>query len=99
MNAMKTIPPEAVSYKRTPDFTAVTLPAGLRRNHSTRSGVWGRIHVVEGRLRYRVLGHAPTEHLLSPDRPGVIEPEVPHEVEPVGDVRFYVEFLRSPVPA
>jgi hypothetical protein len=27
---------------------------------------------------------------------GVVEPRVPHEVEPSGTVRFYVEFLRSP---
>ena len=36
------------------------------------------------------------EHLLSPKRIGVVEPEVPHEVEPVGAVRFFVEFLREP---
>jgi hypothetical protein len=32
--------------------------------------------------------------VLSPDTPGVVEPEVPHEVEPLGGVRFFVEFLR-----
>ena len=34
--------------------------------------------------------------MLTPERPGVVEPEVAHEVEPLGPVRFLVEFLRSP---
>jgi tellurite resistance-related uncharacterized protein len=52
--------------------------------------------VVQGTLRYRILGPEPEEHVLSPDCPGIVEPEVPHEVEPLGEVRFYVEFLREP---
>ena len=36
------------------------------------------------------------EHVLTPERPGVVEPEVPHEVEPSGEVRFFVEFLKLP---
>jgi hypothetical protein len=32
---------------------------------------------------------------LSPDRAGVVMPEVVHHVEPIGRVRFYVEFYRA----
>lgn len=47
--------------------------------------------MVEGRLLYRIL--APREErVLSPGTPGVVAPEQPHEVEPLGKVRFYVEF-------
>ena len=35
------------------------------------------------------------EHVLEPGRDGIVEPQVPHEVEPLGPVRFYVEFLRE----
>jgi hypothetical protein len=52
--------------------------------------------VLSGSLRYRILGPDPEEHILSPERVGVVEPEVPHEVEPLGEVRFYVEFLGQP---
>jgi hypothetical protein len=38
------------------------------------------------------------EHVLSRERIGIVEPEVPHEVEPLGEVRFHVEFLRCPEP-
>lgn len=35
-------------YKRTPTFDEHTIPAGLRRDHRTRAGVWGRIVVEAG---------------------------------------------------
>ena len=93
---MKTLPRDAVAYQRTPEFDETSLPAGLRRRHTTKPGVWGRIRVLEGSLRYRILEPALEECVLSPSRPGVVEPGVPHEVEPIGAVRFFVEFLRRP---
>jgi tellurite resistance-related uncharacterized protein len=91
---VKTLPPDVVPYRRTAEFTETTVPSGLRRRHTTQRGVWGRIKVLEGALRYRILEPQLEEHVLSADRAGVVEPEVPHEVEPIGAVRFYVEFLR-----
>jgi tellurite resistance-related uncharacterized protein len=85
-----------VAYRRTAEFTEATVPAALLRRHTTKAGVWGRIHVLEGALRYRILEPVVEEHELSPGRVGVVEPEVPHEVEPQGSVRFYVEFLQRP---
>ena len=93
---MKAIPHDARAYKRTPTFTETTVPKGLTRRHATKKDVWGRIVVVEGRLLYRVLEPKLTEEVLTPAQFGVIEPEAPHEVEPLGDVSFYVEFLRRP---
>jgi hypothetical protein len=44
-------------------------------------------------LRYRVL--APQlETTLAPGIVGVIEPDAVHSVEPIGPVRFYLEFFR-----
>ncbi len=93
---MKTLPLGFVSYRRTPEFSESTVPAALRRHHATKAGVWARIHVVAGSLRYRILGPEPEEHTLSPDHAGVVEPELLHEVEPLGEVRFYLEFFRRP---
>lgn len=93
---MKALPPDAVAYRRTAEFSEATVPAALLRRHTTKAGVWARICVVAGRLRYRVLEPDHEEHVLSPECPGVVEPEVPHEVAPLGAVRFYVEFLRRP---
>ncbi len=92
---MKPLPPDLVPYQRTPEFSEATVPAGLRRRHATKAGVWGRICVLDGSLRYRILEPEPEEHELVSGRDGVVEPEIPHEVEPLGEVRFFVEFLRS----
>ena len=91
---MKTLPDGLGEYQRTAEFSGSSVAGGLLRSHTTKAGVWGRIRVLEGTLRYRILGDAPEELLLTVERPGVVEPEVPHEVEPVGRVRFRVEFLR-----
>ena len=81
-------------YKSTPVFDEVTLPAGLRREHRTKVGAWGVIRVLEGRLRYQVLDPS-SEVILEPGRPGLILPEQPHLVEPLGPVRLQVEFYDS----
>lgn len=96
LDVMKTLSPDVVAYKRTRTFDQDTVPAGLLRDHATRAGVWGRICVEAGRLRYRVPGDPPVDVVLEPGVDGVVEPEVLHSVEPVGAVRFHVEFLRRP---
>ena len=49
---------------------------------------------VAGTLRYRVdaLG---IEVDLAAGRPDIVVPELPHSVQPIGAVRFSVEFLRA----
>lgn len=47
--------------------------------------------MLEGRLRYQVLDPN-SEVILEPGRPGLILPEQPHLVEPLGPVRMQVEF-------
>ena len=92
---MKELPENVKPYKRTPEFTAETVPSGLLRDHNTKPGVWGKIVVLEGTLLYRILEPEVEEHRLDPEHPGVVEPTVKHEVEVQGDVRFYVEFHRQ----
>jgi tellurite resistance-related uncharacterized protein len=89
------LPSDFVAYKRTPEFTAATVPKGLTKDHATKPGVWARINVLEGRLRYRVPA-LNREFELASGTPGVVIPEVLHYVEPIGEVRFFVEFLRAP---
>ena len=95
---MKSLPDAVVAYKRTPEFSATTVPAALLRAHNTKPGVWARIVVIEGQLLYRILEPGIEELQLSPGIDGVIEPQVLHEVALSPDTRFYVEFLREPRP-
>lgn len=81
-------------YKRTPVFEQDDIPAGLRRDHATKPGVWGVIRVLAGQLRYVVEPPLASERLLAPGVDGIVVPEVRHRVEAEGAVRFYVEFHR-----
>ncbi|MFT5561666.1 MAG: tellurite resistance-related uncharacterized protein [Candidatus Azotimanducaceae bacterium] len=90
---MKQIPLDCIPYKQTPVFTEATVPAGLLKSHKTKTGVWGKIVVTEGRLTYRILEPIIETHELSPSQAGVVEPAVKHEVATDGPVKFYVEFL------
>ncbi len=73
------LPPGLKAYKRTPIFDQESLPAGLRRKHSTKAGVWALIHVLEGRLRYLIID-PPSETILTADAPGIVRPQQLHEV-------------------
>lgn len=90
---MKSLPPHVVPYQRTPEFDENTLPHGLTHDHMTQAPVWAKIVVLEGRLQYTI--DEPEETVvLDENLHGVVEPAVPHEIKPLGKVRFYVEFYR-----
>ena len=93
---MQFLPNECTSYKKTPVFDELSVPKGLLKAHQTKAGTWGKIVVLDGSLRYRILEPELEEHILDTEHFGVVEPEVLHEVKPEGKVRFYVEFYRTP---
>ena len=77
-------------YRTTLAFSAETLPAALRREHSTKEGTWGIIRVLEGKLLLH-FPDRPTQE-LEPGVPGFIAPQEVHWVEPVGEMLMHVEF-------
>lgn len=80
-------------YKCTAIFDENTLPVGLRCEHRTKVGVWAVIRVLEGRVRYQILDPA-FEVILGPGQPGLVAPDQPHTVEPLGPVKMQVEFYK-----
>lgn len=82
-------------YRSTPIFDAQTLPGALRRDHRTKLGVWGVVRVLEGRLRL-VYVEPPGDVVVEPGRPGLLLPDQPHFVEPIGDMRMQVDFYDQP---
>jgi len=78
--------------KRTPEFNENSIPKGLLKAHTTKAGVWGKIVILEGILQYKI--NKPKEETIMLDvvKFGVVEPTIPHQVKPMGPVRFYVEF-------
>lgn len=99
------LPEDLHLYRRTATFRQDTLPDGLRANHTTRPGVWGRIVVEEGALRYiahpSAANAAEPAWLLQPGVEGVVVPQMPHRIELLDDVpvRFFVAFYRPLAPA
>lgn len=89
---MQPIPPECSSYKQTPIFTEESVPDGLLNAHQTKAGTWGLIVILDGQLLYRILEPGIEEHILDSNHSGVVEPQVLHQVELKGKVRFYVDF-------
>lgn len=92
---VKTLPPDLEKYKSTPEFDETSVPAGLLKAHQTKAGTWGRIVILSGKLNYRILEPELEEITLTEDVYGVVEPTVLHEVAPLGEVRFRVEFYRA----
>ena len=91
---MKDIPPDVKSIRRTPELTHETVPKGLLKSHTTKEGTWAKIVVLEGSLSYRILEPALEEIILTHEIYGVVEPTIQHEIEPIGRMKFYVEFYR-----
>lgn len=89
-------PDGLVSDRKSREFSEHDVPAGLLKAHATPPGVWARIHVLDGELLYRVEVGGGRQHLLGPNLPGVIVPEMRHSVQIVGPVTFLLEFYRRP---
>lgn len=89
---MKNIPDNVVAYNKK-DYTDKTTPGMMKNNHSVRMGVWGKIVVEKGAVKYEIPSQG-EEHLLTPDNPGVIEPLMVHRIDPQPGARFYLELYR-----
>ena len=90
-------PSDLELVRTTPEFTETTVPAGLLAEHRVAAGVWGRLVVRTGELRFvfddDADGANPGE-LVGAGGQVVIPPELPHHVVIVGPVVFVVEFHR-----
>jgi tellurite resistance-related uncharacterized protein len=86
------VPPEGFELVRTTsEFDEGSVPAGLLRAHRVASGVWGRLVVREGSLRFG-FEDASDERVVTAGEHQLIPPDRPHHVAVHGPVRFVVEF-------
>ena len=89
---MKQLPSNVAPYKRTPIFNEITVPKGLLNEHQTKEAVWGKIVIIEGRLKYTINEPEKESIILDSGNVGIVEPTIRHEVKPLGKVSFFVEF-------
>lgn len=87
------LPAGLVPGRRTPTFTATTVPSGLLGEHHTT--VWATLEVEQGTVVFHetASGWSTT---CSPGQPLVIVPHRRHRVEPAPDARFAVQFHVTP---
>ena len=89
--------PEAlVAYKETNEFDERSVPKGLLGDHSTRSGVWGRLEVSRGELALVFDPPIAARVVVQASGWAAIPPQATHHVELMGPVRFRVRFFRRP---
>lgn len=91
--------PDGVHLVRaTPEFDERSVPDGLLRAHRIADGVWGRLRVRTGALRFVFEDEGDDGRLVQAGGEQIIPPATPHHVEIIGPVAFVVEFHR-PVAA
>ncbi|MEL6981654.1 MAG: DUF1971 domain-containing protein [Actinomycetota bacterium] len=83
------LPAGLVPGRRTPDFTADTVPPALLRDH--RTTVWARLEVAAGTVEFADDGGQPVT--ATPAQAVVIVPGRPHRVTPSADAVFAVQFF------
>lgn len=87
--------PDGLEFQRVTNvFTAETVPAGLLKAHRIADGVWGLLKVEQGSVFFIEEVEDGRSVRVGVGDHHVIQPKVPHRVEPSEDARFMIEFYR-----
>ena len=86
------LPASAEKYQETKVFTQDTIPAGFKREHSTKAGVWGKIIVVSGALELTIYEPEATQLVLDEGEFAIAAPRQTHSVRLSDGAAFKVEF-------
>ncbi|MCK5820215.1 MAG: DUF1971 domain-containing protein [Psychromonas sp.] len=94
---MLKIPSDFVNYKSTSTFTKESVPKMFLHLHNTRAGVYGKIVVTSGQLKFYGFkerrGQIEKEVLIKKNESAISPPEYWHKVEFLtDDTEFYVDF-------
>lgn len=96
-SVMASIPNDFVNYKSTPIFTSDNIPKMFLHLHNTRAGVYGKINVISGQLKFYGFterrGEIEQEILIKQGDMAISPPEYWHKVEFLtDDTSFSVDF-------
>ena len=87
-------PSTAVRYREGVPWTNATLPAGLRKAHALKAGVWGELVVLAGSARLRFDPPIARSLSLTAGDVASIPPEVSHELALDEDAVVRIDFWR-----
>lgn len=82
------IPTAAVPGRRTPTFTAESMPPALAKDH--RTTVWAELVVLEGTVLF--VDETSRNVIAGSGCRVVIVPDTYHHIESSEDAQFYVQF-------
>ncbi len=80
-------------YKKTPIFNAKNVPKAILDRHNTKEGIWGKLVVVSGTLKFIDLEKG-SEFILGKGQFQIIEPTKWHRLELIDNPEFYIEFFK-----
>ncbi|NRD72919.1 DUF1971 domain-containing protein [Shewanella sp. VB17] len=94
---MSTIPNDFVHYKSTAVFTQTNVPKMFLHLHNTKAGVYGKIHVLTGQLKFYGFtdrrGEIEQEIMIESGCSAISPPQYWHKVEYLTlDTTFRVDF-------
>jgi tellurite resistance-related uncharacterized protein len=75
-------------------FDEASVPGGLLKAHRVAAGTWGRINVIDGRLRFVWEDDGASVDLPAGSHQ-VIPPDAPHRVELCERATFTIEFFTT----
>lgn len=84
------VPPTTVPVRRTPSFTAASMPPALGRSH--RTSVWAELVVAEGSVLF--VGEARRRVTVTNGRRIAIAPGAVYRIEPADDALFHIQSYR-----
>lgn len=84
------VPPTAVPVRRTPSFTAASMPPALGRSH--RTSVWAELVVEEGAVLFA--DDVRRRVTVANGSRIAIAPGAAHRIEPADDALFHIQFYR-----
>lgn len=95
---MAAIPDDFVNYKSTDTWTKDTVPKMFLFEHNTKAGVYGKICVTSGQLKFTGYterrGSVDKEVIINAGESAVSSPQYWHKVEFLTeDTRFQVKFF------
>jgi tellurite resistance-related uncharacterized protein len=90
------LPEHYAPYRATAEFTPQTLPAGLKRRHGTKRGIWARIVVHAGQVAFVEHAEPAVHATLRAGETGLARPGLEHEVALSPGARFHIEFWGGP---
>lgn len=95
---MPKIPDGMTLVETSPVYQRSDMPSEWQGGFSTEPGVWARVVVKEGMLRFVIEPGVPASRgfLLDKGFAGVMAPDLTHSLSPaMGDVQFYIEYYSA----